>query len=228
MMTLFAHLVCLVLAALTVQAQNTTVQVAVGGPFESATFYTFTPNNFTASNGTVISFMFTNEGNHSITQSSLASPCEPLEGGFDSGWVFIPATVSTPVVWNLTVTDDSKPLWFFCKQTLPVPHCPAGMFGGINANSSIMSTFATSAKSSSSSGQGIGALVGQGASASADPGPLPSGVTLFGTPSASGTPGNSTNTASSAATSTSSSAGFVVQTNSFLTLLAAMMGIALV
>jgi len=228
MMTLFAHLVCLVLAALTVQAQNTTVQV--GGPLNSATFYTFTPDTLTAPNGTVITFMFMNEGNHSITQSSLASPCEPLAGGFDSGWVFVPTTESTPVVWNLTITDDSKPLWFFCKQTVPIPHCPAGMVGGINANSSIMSTFVNNAKSSSSSGQGIGALVGQGASASADPGPLPSGVTLFGTPSATGTPaaGNSTNTASSAATSTSSSAGFIVHTNSFLTLLAAMMGIALV
>jgi len=225
MMTLFAHLVCLVVAALTVQAQNATIQV--GGP-ASGNPYTFTPNSVNATNGTVVTFMFMNAGNHSITQSSLASPCEPLAGGFDSGWVDLPSTLSTPVVWNLTIIDDSKPLWFFCKQTVPLPHCPAGMFGGINANSSIMSTFESNAKSASSSGQGIGALVGQGASASADPGPLPTGVTLFGTPSATGTPGNSTNTATSAATSTSSSAGFVVHTNSFLTLLAAMMGIALV
>lgn len=85
-------------------------------------------------------------GNHSVTQSSFASPCEPLAGGFDSGWIEIPAgtTVTTPPTWSLTITNDQKvccpsaslrpvfdvfshqPIWFYCKQLKTAPHCTAG------------------------------------------------------------------------------------------------------
>jgi hypothetical protein len=47
-------------------------------------------------------------GNHSVSQSSFGSPCEPLAGGFDSGWVSVPESLSPPPEWNLTITDDSK------------------------------------------------------------------------------------------------------------------------
>ena len=52
--------------------------------------------------------MMHSPGNHSVTQSSFADPCTPLAGGFDSGWILLPDAPSTPPLWNLTITDDSK------------------------------------------------------------------------------------------------------------------------
>jgi hypothetical protein len=43
--------------------------------------------------------------------------------------------------WNLTITDDSQPIWFFCKQFAPTPHCDAGMVGAINPPTSGDNTF---------------------------------------------------------------------------------------
>jgi len=228
----FLTLACFGLAALT-QAQNTTVEVQVGGTTsEAGGAFQFKPSSFNATNGSVITFEFSGiPGNHSITQSTFASPCQPMSGGFDSGWVLIEAPASSTPIWNLTITDDSTPIWFFCKQLLPSPHCAAGMVGAINPPSSgnTFSSFVTNAKSASSSGQEIGALVGVGASASAIPGPIPSGVTLFGTPGASATSGASGSSASSTSSaSAGTSAGYMIQPDSFLALLAALMGIALV
>lgn len=38
-----------------------------------------------------------------MTQSSLATPCEPLDGGFNSGF-----STAAGQQWNLTITDASK------------------------------------------------------------------------------------------------------------------------
>lgn len=85
-------------------------------------------------------------GNHSVTQSTFADPCDLAPGGFDSGWVFIPPTpaLSDTPEWNLTITDDTKresypfkwnsiqltidssAIWFFCKQMRNPAHCPSG------------------------------------------------------------------------------------------------------
>lgn len=51
---------------------------------------------------------FLSPGNHTVTQSTFASPCEPETGGFDSGWVFVPSGETDIPEWNLTITDDSK------------------------------------------------------------------------------------------------------------------------
>ncbi|KAF5378915.1 hypothetical protein D9757_008728 [Collybiopsis confluens] len=235
---LFLTLASLGLAAL-VRAQDQPVQVQVGGTASSPAFL-FSPNNLNATNGTVFTFTFTGApGNHSVTQSSFASPCEPLAGGFDSGWVSIPAGgVTPPPTWNLTVTDTSKPIWFYCKQLLPSAHCAVGMIGAINAPTSGSNTFdnyANNAKQSSNSGQGIGALVGQGASASAIPGPLANGATLFGTPAsgsatatgASSGSGSGSSSSSSSTSTTSSSAANMIHANSLVALFAALMGITL-
>jgi len=46
--------------------------------------------------------------NHTVTQSSFSSPCQPLSGGFDSGFIYIPSGVKSGFPeWNLTITDDS-------------------------------------------------------------------------------------------------------------------------
>ncbi|KAJ3772598.1 hypothetical protein FB446DRAFT_42961 [Lentinula raphanica] len=229
----FLAFVCLGLAAL-VQAQNQTVQVQVGGTEnESGGIFQFKPSSFNATNGSVITFEFSgNPGNHSITQSALSNPCQPMSGGFDSGWVLIPTGgVSPNPLWNLTITDDSQPIYFFCKQLIPSPHCAAGMVGTINAPSSgtgSFNDFLNNAKQTKDSGQGVGALIGQGASASAVPGPLPSGVTLFGTPASTPISASGSGTSSAASASGSSSAALKVEYDiKFFTLLVASMSIAL-
>ncbi|KAI0030521.1 hypothetical protein K488DRAFT_20230, partial [Vararia minispora EC-137] len=96
----------------------------------------FIPPNITATAGSVITFNFSGiPGFHSVSQSTFASPCQPMSGGFDSGFVEIGVTGTPAAVpqWNLTVTNASTPIWFFCKQLAPQPHCLAGMVGSINA-----------------------------------------------------------------------------------------------
>ncbi|KAJ7629087.1 hypothetical protein FB45DRAFT_678305, partial [Roridomyces roridus] len=89
----------------------------------------FIPNTLNAANGSVITFEWTGSpGNHSVTQSSFNAPCTPLQGGFDSGWILIEGstTLSPPPSWDLMITDDTTPIWFYCKQLLPSPHCNSG------------------------------------------------------------------------------------------------------
>ncbi|KAF9552448.1 hypothetical protein CPC08DRAFT_714606 [Agrocybe pediades] len=158
--------------------------VTVGGTPGAAGFI-FSPSNFTAKNGTVVTFQFTGiPGNHSVTQSSFPTPCEPLAGGFDSGNIFINTTQATTPTFNLTITNDSKPIWFFCKQLNPTPHCGQGMVGSINAPASgnTFDKFLSAAKAvgtaTASVGQGQGGLVGVGASASASVASQPA-ITIF-------------------------------------------------
>jgi len=108
-------------------AGNVFVNVAPNGNF------VFSPSNFTAPNGTLVTFFFPNSPvAHSVTQSSFADPCTHLaassnnSAGFDSGLV-------TAKQFTINITDDSKPIWFHCKQ---VTHCGLGMVGSINAPSS--------------------------------------------------------------------------------------------
>ncbi|KAJ3997634.1 hypothetical protein F5050DRAFT_1711134 [Lentinula boryana] len=243
MMMRFLAVACLGIAAL-VQAQNQTIQVQVGGTEnESGGIFQFKPSSFNATNGSVITFEFSgNPGNHSVTfhipslrLGALSNPCQPMSGGFDSGWVLIPTGgVSPNPLWNLTITDDSNTIYFFCKQLIPSPHCAAGMVGTINAPSSGTGSFndyLNNAKQTKDSGQGVGALVGQGASASAVPGPLPSGVTLFGTPASTpvSAASSGSGTSSAASASGSSSAAFKIEYDfKLFTLFAATMGIALI
>jgi hypothetical protein len=86
-----------------VQVQVGAALTASGGPLQ------FIPANITASNGTTITFVWQGSpGNHSVTQSSASNPCTPLSGGFDSGFLFVPANLTSGFpTWNLTVTDDS-------------------------------------------------------------------------------------------------------------------------
>ncbi|ESK95404.1 extracellular serine-rich protein [Moniliophthora roreri MCA 2997] len=210
-MFLLSSVLSLALAGLAV-AQNQTVNVNVGGvASRGENIFMFSPNTITAQVGDVVRFNFSGSpGNHSITQSTFQNPCQPMPGGFDSGWVFIPENGLPPdsdPIWNLTITNTSAPIWFFCKQLVPMPHCTTGMVGAINAPTSGDNTFqnyVSNANKDSSPGQGIGALVGNGASASAVPGPIDTslGANYAGSPaptpvSASGSGGASPTTTGS-------------------------------
>ncbi|KAG6829847.1 hypothetical protein H0H92_003290 [Tricholoma furcatifolium] len=95
--------------------------------------FTFHPSNFSAPNGTQVTFYFpksvlhfiddlkidrsfSSTGlDHSVTQSSFAEPCTYLtaagnnSAGFDSG-------LQSAVTFNITIVDDTQPIWFHCKQ----------------------------------------------------------------------------------------------------------------
>jgi len=101
--------------------------------------FTFSPNQITAPNGTTVTFWFPNNGlTHSVTQSSFTAPCTYLtasansSAGFDSG-------LTADKQFTIVITDDSKPIWFHCKQLL---HCGMGMVGSINAPANGTNTFA--------------------------------------------------------------------------------------
>ncbi|KAJ6481489.1 hypothetical protein C8R47DRAFT_1134587 [Mycena vitilis] len=171
----FASLVTTLAAAAVASAQNQSVLVNVGAEMNSpGGIFQFIPNTLTASNGSVITFKFSGiPGNHTVTQSTFATPCEPMAGGFDSGWVEILKNGTDGVFpeWNLTITNDQTPIWFFCRQLIPSPHCKAGMVGAINVKPGPNSFSAYQAKAVQATdvGQGQGGLVGVGASASDQP-----------------------------------------------------------
>jgi len=226
------------------------ITVTVGG--NSSTpggIFQYIPANVTAANGTVVTFKFLNPGNHSIAQSSFSNPCNLTNGGFDSGWVSVGAGVTDTPEWNLTITNASRPIWFYCKQLNPSPHCNAGMVGSINA--AIEGNFTFDAyrnialNHTGPSDQSNGHLEGVGAGASALPGPVPSGVTLFGSPTpgaagaaatgsasatgsvAAGTGASSSSTASGS-TPSSNGAASQIAASSILVLFAAALGFTMV
>ncbi len=67
--------------------------------------------------------------NHSIVQSSFSEPCQPLGGGFFSG--FVPSTSpDSPSRTSFTLTvGDKNPKWVYCSQA---DHCKKGMVHAIN------------------------------------------------------------------------------------------------
>ncbi|KAK1222274.1 hypothetical protein PQX77_014907 [Marasmius sp. AFHP31] len=245
------------------QNNETVIKVAVGGVMsQNQNIYMFTPNNFTASNGSIVQFEFSgNIGNHSIvpslfpsiTQSSFDNPCQEIDGGFDSGWVFVPNGFGGPyATWNLTITS-TDPIWFYCKQTLPQYHCASGMqsssdwastpileltrgpligmVGAINPPTSgnTFDNYVNNAKQATNQlpGQAAGGLIGQGASASAAPGPITSPLQFAGTPTsgqASATGGDSSGGGSAPSGGSGSNGASAVGASSVLTLFAATLG----
>ncbi|OTB04134.1 hypothetical protein M426DRAFT_29233, partial [Hypoxylon sp. CI-4A] len=102
----------------------TTHTVKVGGGKNLV----FTPDSIAANMGDMVIFEF-GAANHTVTQSTFATPCKAMEGGMDSG--FMPnandTVVPAPQVAMQVMTTD--PLWFYCKQKA---HCGKGMTFSIN------------------------------------------------------------------------------------------------
>ncbi|KAL4075411.1 hypothetical protein V8B97DRAFT_1915992 [Scleroderma yunnanense] len=90
---------------------------------------TFNPSNITASPGDTVTFEF-QQGDHSATQSTFASPCSPLTSGFDSGYLI-------NANYSITV-NDTNPIWVYCKQS---DHCSEGMVFSVNAPTTGSETF---------------------------------------------------------------------------------------
>jgi len=106
---------------------TSTHTVTVGG----AAGLVYTPDTIEAVVGDVVIFEF-GEQNHTATQSNFATPCEKLDGGFDSGFMSNPnGTVNPPPKMAFQVMV-ATPLWFYCRQKVPKSHCGAGMTFSIN------------------------------------------------------------------------------------------------
>ncbi|KAN0102327.1 hypothetical protein V8E52_012053 [Russula decolorans] len=102
------------------------VQVSPGGQL------VYSPSNFTAKNGTIVTFSFPkyNFSSHSVTQGDFAKPCAYLAAsggspaGFDSGLL-------SGTQFSLNITNDKDPIFFFCKTR---GHCGLGMVGQVAIN----------------------------------------------------------------------------------------------
>lgn len=129
--------------------------------------------------------------NHTVTQSSFATPCQPLvngtQTGFNSGFQAVAQTATQNPAWTLEVTGPA-PIWFYCAQTGTPSHCQSGMVGAINAAATGNKTFAAfqaaamgAAGGASASGAGtptglVGSGVGADASGAISTAPAPSGT----------------------------------------------------
>jgi len=105
--------------------------VQVGG---SSGELVYVPDAVSAKVGDQVIFQF-NPKNHTVTQSSFASPCGPKAGGFHSG--FMPVAANTSVDTRPTFTvivNDTQPIWIYCSQAAgtPASHCGQGMVFAIN------------------------------------------------------------------------------------------------
>jgi len=105
-------------------ALGATIDVVVGG----TGILKFNPPTVNAAVGDIIRFTF-QQKNHTVTQSSLAQPCQPLANGFDTGFVPVDAakTSDFPVA-ELPVTK-TDPIWAYCRQG---NHCQQGMVFAVN------------------------------------------------------------------------------------------------
>ncbi|KAH9028129.1 hypothetical protein EDB84DRAFT_281968 [Lactarius hengduanensis] len=167
-------------------SSSVNVNVGPGGAL------TFNPSDFTAANGTTVTFFFPQSVPHSVTQSSFANPCTYLaaasgaSGGFDSG-------LQTAKQFTIKITNDQQPIWFFCKAS---KHCGLGMVGSINApttGSNTAAAFLAAAKAIGTNEQTV-----------SDNGPVTGGVNAQATATpaatfAASSPASSPSTSKSAA-----------------------------
>ncbi|KAI1792528.1 Cupredoxin [Ganoderma leucocontextum] len=219
----FATSISALALASTAFAADTVIHVGNDGNGKTGLF--FTPSSVTANVNDTVTFVFdTPSTNHTVAQSSFAKPCEPVAGGFASG--YLPGVSgSSAANFTLTVSDTSKPIWFYCAQPTKT-HCIAGMVGAINPPASgatnDLSAFVALATVASSIVQPTPALTGIGAFATASAtAPV---VSSTGTGSSSG---SGTSTAQATATSNAAPAGVKGVSGGFVAAVAAAFGVAL-
>jgi plastocyanin len=153
----------------------------------------FKPDNIEAAEGDMIHFKFWPK-NHSVAQSTFAKPCEPMQGGFWSG--FVPTSDAEKVAstsFTYEVKNASAPIWFYCTQG---KHCQAGMVGVINAPKSgdkTLDAFKTAAKAASNnvspaSTAGTGGELAENSTSTSPSGSSGSGSSASGSPTGSNAP----------------------------------------
>ncbi|EKM83773.1 hypothetical protein AGABI1DRAFT_110389 [Agaricus bisporus var. burnettii JB137-S8] len=91
----------------------------------------FWPEAIAAQPGDQVVFHFASK-NHTATQSSFADPCGHSEGGFDSGFMPVAANQTDSLPTFAFTVEDTKAVWVYCKQKVPVGHCGKGMVFSVN------------------------------------------------------------------------------------------------
>jgi plastocyanin len=124
----FAALVGISLAAIPPAVRSATIDVTVGGPNGTVAY---SPEYVNASVGDIVRFTF-QQKNHTVTQSSFASPCSALPNGFDSGFVPVAANVTSGFTTAELTVQNTNPIWVYCQQT---GHCEQGMVFAVNPGS---------------------------------------------------------------------------------------------
>lgn len=109
------------LAAPAAVATHTVVVGGAGG-------LVFSPDQVKAAVGDMVIFEFHSQ-NHTATQSAFTTPCDPLAGGMDTGFMANPNNTVSPAPQVAMQVTVATPLWFYCRQA---NHCGKGMTFSIN------------------------------------------------------------------------------------------------
>ncbi|KAI0692992.1 Cupredoxin [Cerioporus squamosus] len=99
-------------------------QVTVGG----IGILKYDPEFVNADPGDTVTFVF-KQKNHTVTQSTLESPCVQAADGFDSGFVPVPDDQTGNFTIAQFTVPDTNPVWVYCRQA---NHCQQGMVFAIN------------------------------------------------------------------------------------------------
>jgi len=93
----------------------------------------YDPEAIAAQPGDQVVFHF-HAKNHTVTQSSFASPCGKKDGGIASGFMPVPANQTDNLPTFTVTVDNTDPIWIYCAQAANTPnsHCGAGMVFAIN------------------------------------------------------------------------------------------------
>jgi plastocyanin len=138
---------------------------------------TFSPEALSANVGDQVVFHFMQK-NHTATRSSFANPCGLEDGGFDSGFMPVPANQTDNFPTYTITVNDTKPVWVFCDQAAGTPnsHCGAGMVFAVNCPAdNSPNSFSNFKKAALAIGDQLkgNATAAPPASASATPAPTP-------------------------------------------------------
>ncbi|THU93390.1 hypothetical protein K435DRAFT_861548 [Dendrothele bispora CBS 962.96] len=88
----------------------------------------YSPQTVEAALNDTVQFVFSGPL-HGVVQASFDNPCVPLAGGFSSGLQGRgqnPGDDTPSPLWNLTITNVSAPIWFYCPASRPQSHCGNG------------------------------------------------------------------------------------------------------
>ncbi|OAP56081.1 hypothetical protein AYL99_09260 [Fonsecaea erecta] len=110
--------------------------------------FTYSPDTVMAAVGDVVNFHFY-PGEHTVTQSSFDSPCQPVSGNAINSGVINSNSGQASTMFSMRV-NSTDPIWIYCGQ---VGHCAAGMAMVINPPSNGNTLAAYQSAASGKSGQ---------------------------------------------------------------------------
>lgn len=107
---------------------------------------TYSPDSIQAAKYDMVQFNFMQK-NHTVTQSTFDQPCKKMQpmpaaasmpampAPIDSEFKPFDGT-GTPPMMMVQVLETTTPMWFYCRQKTPMPHCGSGngMTFSINPN----------------------------------------------------------------------------------------------